>query len=74
MAKNGDRCRICDLGHLTVQVEKNLVEYKGFSESLDSFYAICDVCGSEQADAVQVCDNKRLMIDFKKRVEALFQE
>lgn len=71
MAKNGDLCRICGEGHLTVHVEKNPVEYKGVSEALDSFYSICDGCGSEQADAEQTRVNKRLMIAFKKRVDGL---
>lgn len=71
MAKNGDRCPICEEGHLTVQVDKHPVEYKGVSEPLDSFYSVCDACGSEQADAAQTRDNKRLMVAFKKRVDGL---
>ncbi|MCF7990495.1 MAG: type II toxin-antitoxin system MqsA family antitoxin [Thiohalocapsa sp.] len=71
MAKNGDRCPICGEGHLTVQVDKHPVEYKGVSESLDSYYSVCDACGSEQADAAQTRDNKRLMVAFKKRVDGL---
>jgi HTH-type transcriptional regulator/antitoxin MqsA len=71
MAKNGDPCRICGEGRLTVEVEKNLVEYRGVSESLDSYYAVCDACGSEQADAAQARANKRLMVAFKKRVDGL---
>jgi HTH-type transcriptional regulator/antitoxin MqsA len=67
MAKNGDPCRVCGAGRLTVEVEQNLVEYRGVSESLDSCYAVCDVCGSEQADAAQARANKRLMVAFKKR-------
>ncbi|WP_058556466.1 type II toxin-antitoxin system MqsA family antitoxin [Thiohalocapsa sp. ML1] len=71
MANNGDPCRICGEGRLTVEVEKNLVEYRGVSESLDSHYAVCDACGSEQADAAQARANKRLMVAFKKRVDGL---
>jgi HTH-type transcriptional regulator/antitoxin MqsA len=71
MAENGDLCRICGEGHLTVQVEKNPVEYKGVNEELDSFYSVCDACGSEQADAAQTRTNKRLMVAFKKRVDGL---
>lgn len=71
MAKTGDPCRICGEGHLTVQVEKNPVEYKGVSEELDSYYSVCDACGSEQADVAQTRLNKRLMIAFKKRVDGL---
>ncbi len=71
MAKNDDLCRICGEGHLTVQVERNPVEYNGVSEELDSFYSVCDACGSEQADAAQTRANKRLMVAFKKRVDGL---
>lgn len=71
MAKTGGLCRICGEGHLTVQVEKNPVEYKGVSEELDSYYSVCDACGSEQADAAQTRVNKRLMIAFKKQVDGL---
>lgn len=71
MAKNGDLCPICGEGHLTLQCEKNPVEYKGVSALLDSHYATCDACGSEQADAAQTRDNKRLMVAFKKRVDGL---
>lgn len=68
---HGDLCCICGEGHLTVQVEKNRVEYKGVIEELDSFYSVCDSCGSEQADAEQAHNNKRLMIAFKKRVDGV---
>lgn len=71
MAKNGDLCRICGEGNLSVQLEKNAVEYKGVKENLDSLYAVCDCCGSEQTDAEQARTNKRLMIAFKKRVDGL---
>lgn len=67
MARNGDPCPVCGEGRLTVKVEQNLVEYRGVSESLDSYYAVCDVCGSEQADAAQARANKRLMVAFEKR-------
>jgi HTH-type transcriptional regulator/antitoxin MqsA len=71
MAKNGNLCRICGEGYLTILVEKNPVEYKGVREELDCFGSVCNGCSSEQADAAQVRDNKRLMIAFKKRVDGL---
>lgn len=71
MSKNATLCPICGEGHLSIQIDKNPVEYKGVRELLGSFYAVCDACGSEQADAAQTRANKRLMIAFKKRVDGL---
>lgn len=64
-------CQICEEGHLTPCVDKNLVEYKGHTTELDSHYSICDACGCEQTNATQMRDNKRAMLAFKKEVDGL---
>lgn len=64
-------CPICGEGHLSEQITKNTVTYKGKTAELDSFSAVCDVCGIEQADASHLRKNKRQMIAFRKQVEGL---
>lgn len=71
MANHGEKCPICGEGNLHAMVEKNQVEYRGHKASLDSCYSICDACGSEQANAVQLRTNKRAMTAFKKQVDGL---
>ena len=64
-------CPICGEGQLQAQVGKNTVEYKGCKAELDLHYSLCDACGSEQTDAVQLRLSKRGMIAFKKQVDSL---
>lgn len=63
------QCPVCGEGVLQVQVGKNFVEYKGQSMELDMYFSICNVCGSEQSDAIQLRANKRAMVEFKKLVD-----
>lgn len=58
-------CPICLEGNLHNKVGKNPVEHDGYKTELDFYYSVCDVCGSEQADANQSEINKNVMIDFK---------
>lgn len=71
MTKQDDICPICGEGHLEHRVEKNSVEYNGHTALLDSYYSVCDSCGSEQASSNQTRDNKRAMMAFKKQVDGL---
>lgn len=64
-------CSICGEGQLTEQMSKNSVTYKGQTTELNLFFAVCDVCGVEQADAHHVRNNKRQMIAFRKQVDGL---
>lgn len=64
-------CPLCEEGYLHEHSEKVEVEYHGKIAQLDSHYALCDVCGAEQATADQVRRNKRTMIAFKKAVDGL---
>lgn len=71
MTISHDICPICSEGYLRSCVGKNTVEYKGKSADLDMQYSMCDACGSEQADAVQLRTNKRAMMAFRKQVDGL---
>lgn len=64
-------CQICGDGKLHVESEKNTVEYNGSTTELDTFFSVCDACGSEQSDGQQLRDSKRKMIAFKKYVDGL---
>lgn len=64
-------CPLCGEGHLTDSKSLNRVEYKGTTADIDSFFSVCNVCGSEQANAKQLRNNKRAMISFKKQVDGL---
>jgi HTH-type transcriptional regulator/antitoxin MqsA len=71
MKIHGGICPVCGEGHLHPQVGENKVEYKGQKRALVTYYSTCGVCGSEQACAQQVRDNKRVMLAFKKEVDGL---
>lgn len=71
MCSDTMRCPICENGNLSSRIGKNTVSYKGQTHELDLHFSVCDFCGSEQSDAIQVRDNKRLMLAFKKRVDGL---
>ena len=71
MTISHDICPICSEGHLQFCVGKNTVGYKGKSTEMDMQYSVCDACGSEQADTVQLRTNKRAMMAFRKQVDGL---
>ncbi|MEM5528245.1 type II toxin-antitoxin system MqsA family antitoxin [Gammaproteobacteria bacterium AS21] len=64
-------CPICEMGQLTLHTEKVAVEHLGQQGQIESQYAVCDCCGSEQAGTAQARFNKRAMIAFKKQVQGL---
>lgn len=64
-------CPICEEGYLHEHIEQEEVEYNGQKGITPLYYSECDACGSEQANAVQIRDNKRAMIAFKKQVDGL---
>ncbi len=67
----GIKCPICGEDSLQPQIGKNAVEYKGMHQEIDLHFSLCDACGSEQADPVQLRQNKRAMVAFKKEVDGL---
>jgi HTH-type transcriptional regulator / antitoxin MqsA len=66
-----DSCRICGDGQLELRSEKNSVEYNGISTELDLLYSVCDHCGSEQSSSQQLRNNKRAMVEFRKKSDEL---
>ena len=64
-------CPICGAGQLHLHSEPIAVEHLGQQGTIESHYAVCDACGSEQAGAAEARFNKRAMIAFKKRVQGL---
>ncbi|PBO13317.1 hypothetical protein CI710_00440 [Aeromonas salmonicida] len=64
-------CPICGAGQLHLHSEPITVEHMGQQGTIESHYAVCDACGSEQAGAAEARFNKRAMIAFKKRVQGL---
>ncbi|MGL5596814.1 MAG: type II toxin-antitoxin system MqsA family antitoxin [Aeromonas sp.] len=64
-------CPICGAGLLHPHNELMAVEHLGQHGTIESHYAVCDACGSEQAGATEARLNKRAMIAFKKRVQGL---
>lgn len=64
-------CPLCEEGHLLQRIDQEEVEYKNHKGFTALYYSECDVCGSEQADAIQTRNNKRAMLAFKKAVDKL---
>lgn len=64
-------CPICEMGQLHTKSEWIEVEHLGQQGQIESHYAECDACGSEQAGTVEARFNKRAMVAFKKQVQGL---
>lgn len=62
-------CEACCKGHLHPKSDWDAVEYKGQSGKIYHHYSVCDVCGSELANAQQTLDNKREFVRFRKLVD-----
>jgi HTH-type transcriptional regulator/antitoxin MqsA len=69
--KNISVCPICEEENLESKVGSNEVEYKGQKATIPLHFSECDSCGSEQASPIELRINKRLMIEFKKKVDGL---
>ncbi|MFH0223189.1 type II toxin-antitoxin system MqsA family antitoxin [Vibrio furnissii] len=68
---NIQTCPICEMGQLTLHTERITVEHLGQQGQIESQYAVCDCCGSEQTGTAEARFNKRAMIAFKKQVQGL---
>lgn len=64
-------CPICEEGHLQHKVDSHSVDYHGQHANLDIHFSVCTACGSEQAGADELRKNKRIMIEFRKKVDGL---
>lgn len=71
MTNKKNICPICEMGILTAKVEKEFQKYKHATSELDFHYSECDVCYSQTATSLQLRQNKRAMIKFKKEVDGL---
>ncbi len=64
-------CPACGVGHLSPQIDYDVVAYKDQTKSLPARFSVCDTCGSETATQVDLRENKRIFIEFKKCVDGL---
>lgn len=64
-------CPICGAGQLHLHREPIAVEHLDQQGTIESHYAVCDACGSEQAGTAEARFNKLAMVAFKKRVQSL---
>lgn len=62
-------CPICGAGQLHLHSEPVAVEHLGQQGTIESRYAVCDACGSEQAGATEARFNKLAMVEFKQQVQ-----
>ena len=67
MANN--TCPICGAGQLHLHREPIAIEHLDQQGTIESHYAVCDACGSEQAGAAEARFNKRAMAGFKQQVQ-----
>jgi len=64
-------CPICEAGELHTRSELIDVEHLDQQGQIESHFAECDACGSEQAGTTEARFNKRAMIAFKKQAQGL---
>ena len=65
-------CLICEQGQLNTQTELIDVEYLDQKGQIESRFAVCDCCGSEQTGSADARFNKRAMIAFKKQIKSMY--
>lgn len=65
---NTHTCPICEMGQLHGHSEHVTVEHLDQQSQVESRYAVCDSCGSEQTGTADAAFNKRAMITFKKQM------
>lgn len=68
---DGRTCPACGEGRLEARESTQQVEHAGVKGTIPLHYAVCDICGSEVAEADEARANKRAMIAFRKRAEGL---
>lgn len=64
-------CPICGEGHVTAAVQMVESEYKGHKANLPLHYKQCDTCTSDFAGMAESKLNKRVLMAFRKQVDAL---
>lgn len=64
-------CPICGEGHVTAEVQMVENEYKGHKADLPLHYQQCDTCTSDFAGMAESKLNRRVLMAFRKKVDAL---
>ena len=64
-------CPICGEGHVTAEVQMVENEYKGQKADLPLHYQQCDTCTSDFAGMAESKRNRRVLMAFRKQVDAL---
>lgn len=64
-------CPVCGAAETTAVVVQEDQTYKGFTCKVDLHMRQCAVCSSEFAGIAEGRQNKRSMVDFKKRADGL---
>ncbi len=64
----GDKCPICEKGHLYEYEEDNLILYKDKELYVTCYYSVCDVCGIETVNEEQARKNKEIAAVAKSEV------
>ena len=67
-------CPVCGEGHLTPQVSAMEIVINGTTYELPSYYAICNMCESEVADADDANENARVMRELRDSIGASFED
>jgi len=69
MTMSNEPCPVCGAGYLTAQVGTCHVVLNGKDYDLPSYFAVCNNCESEIADADDIDQNAEIMRELRRRVE-----
>lgn len=69
-------CGICENGHTIIRCVFQQKPYNGINYNVPLYFAVCNNCGSEQADEFLAHQNKLAMLNLEKdyRIERLIEE
>lgn len=69
-------CEICQNGHTIIRCVFQQKPYRGINHTIPLYFAVCNNCGSEQADEFLAHQNKLAMLNLEKdyRIERLIEE
>lgn len=67
-------CPVCGEGFLRPRSSTNVVKICGQEYEIPFYFAVCNHCESEVADAEDAAKNKDLMIEIRSRVEQEMSE
>lgn len=69
MTMNNELCPVCGEGFLKPKSSTNTVKICNQEYDIPFYFAVCDCCESEVADAEDAARNKELMLEIRTRVE-----